>query len=58
MKLVEKYFLIVIGSFNRKPIIYDNYPSEEVIIKAIIEQEGKSAIVEKRFVIESEKVSV
>ncbi len=53
VKLVEKYFLIVSGSFDREPIIYEEQPSQEDILKAIQKMDGNSARVEKRFVLVS-----
>lgn len=49
--LKEKYFLVVSGEFDREPIIYEEQPTNEDISKAIREMEGKSARVEKRFVL-------
>jgi len=57
--LEEKYFLVVYGSFERAPIEFDRHPSEEEVIQAIKDLDGKSAIVEKRYVLKSkERVSV
>lgn len=59
MELKEKFFLVVLGNFERPAIEYDQYPSEEEIINQIIKQNGKSARVEKRYVIASkEKVVI
>lgn len=51
VRLTEKFFLVVIGTHERTPIVYDRYPTEEEIFNQIIKQDGKTARVEKRFVI-------
>lgn len=51
MGLKEKYFLIVSGNFERAPIEYEEHPTEDEIKQAIKDLDGKSAKVEKRFVI-------
>lgn len=51
MKLEEKYFLIVSGAFDRESIVFDEEPSKEEIKQAILDKNGKSARVEKRFVL-------
>lgn len=52
--LVEKYFLIVSGAFDREPIIYDVKPTEKEVRNAIKEHDGQSARVEKRYVLNGE----
>jgi len=47
--LQEKYYLIVSGAFDREPIIFDKYPSDEEIIQAIKDKKGSSAKIEKRY---------
>lgn len=49
--LKKKYYLIVSGAFDRDPVIFKEYPSDEDIIKAIREKGGKTARVEKRYVL-------
>lgn len=51
VKLEEKYFLIVMGAFERGAIELDHYPTDTEIINAITKQQGKSAKVEKRHVL-------
>lgn len=51
LKLEEKYFLVVSGEFDRDPIIYESHPTQDEIAKAIKDKKGKSARVEKRFVL-------
>lgn len=59
MRLEEKYFLIVIGTFEKEAIPYDYYPTEEEIINTIAMKNGQSARIEKRFVLTtSEQVNV
>lgn len=55
MELVERYFLIVMGTFERKTIELDHSPTDEEIIHAITEENGKSAKIEKRFVLTTTK---
>jgi len=50
VELVEKYFLVVSGAFDRSPIVYDVYPTKKEISEAIVEMNGRSARVEKRYV--------
>ena len=51
MELKEKYFLIVSGKFDREPIVFSEKPSDEEIVDAIKKENGESARVEKRFVL-------
>lgn len=51
MELVEKYYLTVIGDYERKPMEFEEVPSKEVIANAIFEQKGRTARLEKRFVL-------
>lgn len=54
MELVEKYFLVVSGAFDREPIIYEAHPTKEDVAKALKDMDGKSARVEKRFVFKNQ----
>jgi hypothetical protein len=47
--LKEVYYLIVYGSFEREPIVFNEYPTEEEIIAAIEDKNGFTAVVEKRY---------
>jgi len=47
----EKYYLVVSGSFDREPIVYDVEPTKDDIANAIKENKGESARVEKRYVL-------
>ncbi len=49
--LVEKYYLTVLGSFEKGTMQFDDYPTKEEIIDAIKKANGESARVEKRFVL-------
>lgn len=49
----KKYFLIVKGTFDRPEVLFDEYPTERQIEKAIIEYNGESARVEERYVLEN-----
>ncbi len=49
--LQEKYYLVVSGSFDREPIIFEDEPTEQDIVNAIKEMDGESARVEKRYVL-------
>ena len=51
MKLEEKYFLVVSGAFDREPVVYNSQPTEDEIMKVIKDKKGKSARVEKRYII-------
>lgn len=51
MELEEKYFVVVSGAFDREYVVYDEYPSRKEIAKMILEKDGESARVEKRFVL-------
>lgn len=52
--LYKKYFLIVQGTFDRKPVSFDYYPTETEIKKYIIELSGETARVEERFILQEE----
>lgn len=56
--LTEKYFIVVLGTFSREPLICDEYPDEKKIEDAILSLQGNSARVEKRFVIESDSLDL
>lgn len=55
LALEEKYFLVVSGEFDREPITYDSHPTEEEILEVIKEKKGKSARIEKRYVLKSQQ---
>lgn len=52
MLLIEKYFIVVLGAFEREPIVFDEEPTEKEIVEAINKLDGKSARVEKRYVLQ------
>lgn len=47
----KKYFLIINGTFDRDPVIFEEFPTTEEIANAIISLRGVSARVEERFVL-------
>ena len=53
--LQERYYLVVSGSFDREPIVYDVEPTNQDIASAIKELNGESARVEKRYVLGERK---
>jgi len=53
--LEKKYFLVVLGSFDKGTIEYEDYPTKEEIKSAIKQLQGSSARVEKRYVLKSEE---
>lgn len=54
--LVEKYFLIVYGeSFEKGTIKLKERPNDDKIIQTIKELNGKSARVEKRYVLKEDE---
>lgn len=53
VELVVKYFLVISGSFDRTPMVFDVKPTEKEIIEAIKINDGESARVEKRYVLKS-----
>lgn len=49
--LKEKFFIVVLGTFEREPIVKDAYPTDKEILEAIKTLNGNSARVEKRYVV-------
>lgn len=47
--LKEVYLLIIQGTFDREPIEFESYPSQEEIKKCLQSLEGKTARIEKRY---------
>lgn len=53
----KKYFLIVEGTFDRAPILFDEYPADEQIAQALVELNGESARIEERYVLKNAELT-
>ena len=52
MELSQKYFLTVLGNFEKVTLEYEEHPSENTIKEVILQYGGKTARIEKRYVLD------
>lgn len=55
--LKEKYFLTVIGTFEKGTLEYESHPTDTEIKESIKKLNGTSARIEKRYVLQSEQTA-